>query len=463
MPLVTAADFPNLYGQRGREVAGTIFHDSYQNALQRKEQREEKMQEMEAQKAGMERRQSFLQTYNAAGSREVKDSLLNDMMASGDKQDAVFAANIREQEKFRTEASKEYLDELPKRVYSSYAGLPVTENPKANTMMVTDFVSSFPKMVEDLGSFMMANGDMDGASALSTRVQTFNVALDALEKNGNPQPMIGLMTDMGRTRKMLLDTEKRKLETDPEYQFKVKQDKRADEQLALSRQRLDVQRANAAKQGQTIRIGPDGEVVISEGGSGVNELTKPTQNKVQKDLLAANDAISRVSSIVESFDPGFLTLQGKVGKKIDWAKDFVGIPLDPETQESFDNYNTFQRRVKSDVASVLHELSGAAITKTERKMIVGGRFDTGNSPSQFINNVKDVYADLRRVSARLNYVRKNGLTSIEDIPLDRVDGIMERRAKEIEADVKKTHPEYDAAKIKSSTLEILSDEFGVRY
>ena len=201
------------------------------------------------------------------------------------------------------------------------------------------------------------------------------------------------------------------------------------------------------------------ETGVSTGG-----LTKSNQTKVQKDLLGATDALLKVNDIAAGFKPEYQELTTKFkmfGKNI---KSILGGDTSPEDEAEMTAFSDYRADSGRLLTETLKEMSGAAVTESEAKRAETyipkagvGLFD-GDSPVQMKAKIKNFQRFQIRATARLNFIRKNGM-EIGDIPLDRMEAIMERRGEAIEEELAGKGAPED--KIESLTRQQLAKEFGL--
>lgn len=212
---------------------------------------------------------------------------------------------------------------------------------------------------------------------------------------------------------------------------------------------------------------PDGTIVRMGGEPGGSGLQKPTQNKVEEAYLNTTERMARVNRIRDSFRPEFLQIGNRWGNLATAWKEKAGFDASPQERQSLAEFSEFRSRAANDLNQTLKEMSGAAVTPQEAERLLKvipnpgtGLFD-GDSPTEFKAKMDDVFTDLRRAEARLNYIRRNGfdLSRMKDIPLDQVPRLINERAGQIEL-------ELGSQGITGEQLQIevrrrLAEEFGL--
>jgi hypothetical protein len=229
--------------------------------------------------------------------------------------------------------------------------------------------------------------------------------------------------------------------------------------------------------GMSLEFGPDGQIrAIRQGpGAQVGGLTKPTQGKVQDDLLKGNQTLARVMEISQKYQPVFQTYVGKLNMSMLAQKAKMGKQLDPAEEQQLRQFADSRAAAFDLLNSELNRLSGAAVSEHEMKRLTKnlpspgtGLFD-GDDPITFKSKLDRIQTQIKMSIARLNYIDKHGLTPIQAVPtgkdhpisLDRVPQLIDQRGKQLER-------QYQAqgvppGEIKKRVINTLSDEFGIRF
>lgn len=202
------------------------------------------------------------------------------------------------------------------------------------------------------------------------------------------------------------------------------------------------------KPGMTIETMPDGTVRMSQGNTssntsrggagGVTGMQSVTVKDVEKGLLDVTEGLSDTHRINNSFDPSFATIGGQWDAFKSRVSDKLGYQLSPDAQKQFEGFTGYRAEAGRVFANTLKKLSGTAVTEPEMKRqevyLINpgtGVFD-GDSPSQVKTKIEKMMGFQRQAIARLNYIRKNGLSirnaggdiDFGGISLDRMPGIM---------------------------------------
>lgn len=217
--------------------------------------------------------------------------------------------------------------------------------------------------------------------------------------------------------------------------------------------------------GMNLTVNPDGTVNFSQGTQ--SGLTKPMQNKVQEKLFNAHDQIARLRDIKAAYKPEFLQIGTRAGLTFTELKDKFNMgTISPEENQQINEYATFKRRSISNLNTYINQMSGAAVSEQEAKRLLGGLpnsgqgvFD-GDSPSIFKSKLDDTAAELKRASIRYQYAISKGL-NWNNIPLSRVDQILDERGMEIERTLKSQNPGLPPEQIDQMVRLKLAEEFGL--
>ena len=205
------------------------------------------------------------------------------------------------------------------------------------------------------------------------------------------------------------------------------------------------------KAGMQVEHLPDGTVRVSTGGSGnqrgmaTTGVQPQTQKDVEKGLIDVTEGLSDTHRINNSFDPSFATIGGQWDAFKSRVSDKLGYQLNPDAQKQLEGFTGYRAEAGRVFANTLKKLSGTAVTEPEMKRqevyLINpgtGVFD-GDSPSQVKTKIDKMMSFQRQAIARLNYIRKNGLSirnaagdvTFGNISLDRMPGLMKGYGQEV--------------------------------
>lgn len=231
-------------------------------------------------------------------------------------------------------------------------------------------------------------------------------------------------------------------------------------------------------------VGPIGTRLVSDGKGGLtfvsgpgagaaNDLDKPTTTEVQKKAVNTVEVMGRLQSIGGSFKDEYLQLPARLGAWGNAIREKAGFRLDAGNRRSLEEFTTFKAAALGNLNATLKEMSGAAVSDQEYKRITGqlpnagtGLFD-GDSPSEFRSKLKLSVRDARRAMIRYNHLLARGIPfnaekdDFGGIKLDDVDGLINKRAREIESELRKANPRLDPSILDAETDARLRKEFGI--
>ena len=165
---------------------------------------------------------------------------------------------------------------------------------------------------------------------------------------------------------------------------------------------------------------PDGtqgfRVVRGSGGTptgGGEGLTKPTTTSLEKDIVQANERLSRIRNIRESFDPAFLNLPNQVFTKGAALAERFGVELGPETKQKVAEFTEFRTNTLQNLNRTLNELSGAAVSPAEAERLKAELPTETDSPTEFASKVANIEAQLEAAIARNQVLLEGGVRNLQ--------------------------------------------------
>jgi BMFP domain-containing protein YqiC len=186
--------------------------------------------------------------------------------------------------------------------------------------------------------------------------------------------------------------------------------------------------------------------------------------------MESNSTYSDLKSSLRKYDDSFLMGRDKLGFAMDAFKEKWDLgQVSGEDKKKLAEYTSFKRDSISSLNNYIKQITGAAMSEQEAKRLMKGMpnpgigmFD-GDSPTEFKAKMDAILASLDRVTARDNYILKNGLKSFSAVSLDSMDGIIDKRGEEIESALKKQYPDKKQAELNTLVAHELSEEFGIRF
>ena len=239
-----------------------------------------------------------------------------------------------------------------------------------------------------------------------------------------------------------------------------------DPHRAMYQQKLSKEMAET---GMSISVDKDGNVQVLTNadqskpqGEG---LQKTVAAKVQTDVLDLNNQLGRILQIEKEFKPEYQKLENRLGFATTAWGEKLGMDTSPEDEAALKDFSEYKRKAISNINQYIKYITGAQMSESEAQRVLKGMpnpgfgiFD-GDSQTEFKSKMRGVTSELKRAVMRANYVNRNGLKSFEEIPLGSVDGLIEKRGTELEAELKAKG--LKGNELKSKIKEQLKDEFGM--
>lgn len=133
--------------------------------------------------------------------------------------------------------------------------------------------------------------------------------------------------------------------------------------------------------GTTRRIyGPDGQLIIEEGGAG--ELRPPTENAIEAKIVAAQDRLANLKNLAATSADEYLNYAGRIGRfSLRQKSNTVG--LSGEEQKWMDGAGKFLVRLNDTFNRYVNEITGAAIGVQEIDRLRAAMVNGDMSPAEF--------------------------------------------------------------------------------
>lgn len=197
--------------------------------------------------------------------------------------------------------------------------------------------------------------------------------------------------------------------------------------------------ANGRGEGFSMRAGPDGTVLVSQGGN-TDAFGTAANNQLDQRSINAASILGRLEDTQANYTPELLQVQRRA---IDvWArgKDKFGL-ASPEDQAAIAQMATFKTVAFDNLSQTLKEMSGAAVTPQEFERLKmslpnpgTGIFD-GDSPAQFDAKLNQSIKMQKMAIARFNLWKAQGSVGNPwDMGgLNEMEAVIKVRAQEIAA------------------------------
>jgi len=180
------------------------------------------------------------------------------------------------------------------------------------------------------------------------------------------------------------------------------------------------------------------------------ELTKQSKNDVQTALLQTTDRKRRLNRIIDSFNPEFLTAQGKIKSgTLSFLEKWGMKDLSPEEIEYQEQYTNFMKDSYAEMNQYIKDITGAALSEFEAERIRKAIPDPEkDSPTVFKRGMERAYEELQIAEARLAYLNSKGLGSVRELSLDDFTGMIQETGEQTSNLLIKS-PLYNPKKYKS--------------
>lgn len=282
-------------------------------------------------------------------------------------------------------------------------------------------------------------------------------------QTSTPMPALALLSPEGKAKyfqaqKAQFDAQKAEKDVNAGSTFIIK-DSKGQQQTMFGTQ-ADAEAA-AKRLGGTVV----GKTEMKTDLTGAESGIMPAKNvaaDMQKDMVSQQDAISRMQSIKDSFNPDFLRLQGKMQAGISNLKDKIG-ELPPEEAAQLQEYSTFVAKTAENMNLLIKEMSGAAVSDQESGRLQKQIPNDADGPTQFQAKLESATETVKAAYARRSYMLKNGIQDVETMsklmPLEKVKSAINKEGADL---VKKYTAEgMDEAQAAAKAKADLKEMFGL--
>jgi hypothetical protein len=214
--------------------------------------------------------------------------------------------------------------------------------------------------------------------------------------------------------------------------------------------------------------GDVGKMMMEAAGGGADRLGKTGANKIDLKQIDAINHVSRLNEVGATMKPEYLQIPTRLGMAWSGIKAKFG-QIPPKEQNDLKAYATARRDAVNNMSRLLNELSGAAVSPQEYQRIIKtqpdagiGLFD-GDDPVSFQGKLEGARKEQYRAIARYNYLRQRGFTGKpwEAMPLEAVDGAIDKRGSEIETELRQQNPNANPMQLQQGVKARLKQEFGI--
>ena len=206
-----------------------------------------------------------------------------------------------------------------------------------------------------------------------------------------------------------------------------------------------------------------------------NRLGQEAKNAVEKDLVAGFNQISRLDSIAQQFRPEFQTWDSRAGFAWNALMDSTSMTrknLKPEQRQQLAEFSAYKQEATENLNRYIKEITGAQMSEAEAARLTRampnpgvGIFD-GDSPTEFKAKLDNAIRMSKLAFARNAYLRRQGFTGSVDqaasqIPLQRMEGIIQQRTRAILQEAQQANPGVPARELTPLVRQRLRSEFGI--
>jgi hypothetical protein len=228
-------------------------------------------------------------------------------------------------------------------------------------------------------------------------------------------------------------------------------------------------RQRASQLGFALALGGKGDAgkMLSESAQ-QGMPGKEARNEIEKKLFAAMEQKSRLQGIRTKFKPEWQTVDEQLKQYgISWV-DSIG-PLrnkiPPAMRQGHAEYTQYRQEAFTNMNQYIKDMTGAAMSEQEANRLRKGIPDPErDGPTAFEAKTENLMAQSDLASARMNYLLKKGFQGKpweSGVSLERMQGIINDRGRQIEGMIKSSNPNAPPQAIQRETFRIVKQEFGI--
>ena len=206
-----------------------------------------------------------------------------------------------------------------------------------------------------------------------------------------------------------------------------------------------------------------------------NRLGKEATNAVEKRLTDTFNQLGRLTEIQKQFKPEFLTFDKRAGFAWDALMDKTSVTrrsLTPQQQQELATFSAFKQESIENLNRYIKEITGAQMSEAEAARLMRampnpgvGIFD-GDSPTEFKAKLDNAVRTAQLAFARDSYLRRNGFqgdaeAAARQVPLQRMQGIIQQRTNGILQEVQQANPGVRPEQLAPLVRQRLKAEFGI--
>ena len=213
--------------------------------------------------------------------------------------------------------------------------------------------------------------------------------------------------------------------------------------------------------------GDAGKLMVDEANR--ESLDKGSRTKLDEKELNTTESLARLSSIADTYKPEYLTWKTQAQQLGLWAKGKITGTLSPEQEKSRKGYEAFKSDTLTNLNSYIKDITGAAMTESEAKRIIGTMPNMEDDPAAFEAKLGQVRKNSALAVARYRYLRENGFKgqpwdvgrAEQAVPLQKMHDIIRERAMQHLKEIKGAAPGMPEHEIYGQIKQRIGREFGI--
>jgi len=165
---------------------------------------------------------------------------------------------------------------------------------------------------------------------------------------------------------------------------------------------------------------------------GISEWGTAATNDIEKGILSMSENKMKLNQIEQSYDPEFLTMQGKFRAGFANILDRWDTLTDPEEIKYLERYTEFSQGAYDQLNTYIKEITGAALSQAEAERIMEAIPNPAkDGPKKFKAGLDRAIKKVKMAEARLMYLKKIGAKSVDEVPLSTFTGMVSAKKDEI--------------------------------
>lgn len=228
-------------------------------------------------------------------------------------------------------------------------------------------------------------------------------------------------------------------------------------------------RERARQLGFALALGGKGDAGKMMGdAAGQGMPGKEARNEIEKKLFAATEQKARLAGIRQKFKPEWQTIDGQLKQYgISWA-DSIG-PLrnriPPAIRAQHAEYSQYRQEAYQNINLYIKEITGAQMSEAEASRLRKAVPDPDkDGPTAFEAKLENLTAQTDLAAARYYYLLRRGFQGMpweSGISLERMQGIINDRGRQIESMIRSANPQAPDQAVQRETFRLVKQEFGI--